>query len=138
MGASSPTLTRGHFSRRSRGPSISLSAYASFSLRWLVFCLLEARPFPPLPPSPPAHSLCTGVDMWSCHWPHTWALACQAPCPPLDRSRCCTRACARARARIHGVRLAWQCRMGLQRVRLKTRREIKKGGNLASPRAMSS
>ena len=36
-----------------------------FPLRWLTFCLLEARPFPPLPPCTPACFLCTGVDMWS-------------------------------------------------------------------------
>ena len=58
------------------GPQLARSG----PLCLVTFCLSEARPFPPLrlPPYTPVYLLCTGVGMWHCHWPHTWALACQA------------------------------------------------------------
>jgi len=59
------------------GPQLARSG----PLCLVTFCLPEARSFPPLPPCTPLCLLCTGVGKRLCHWPLTWAPACQARAP---------------------------------------------------------
>ena len=75
-----------HWQRRSRGPLISLSAYASSSCGDWPSASQRLDLSLPSPPAHPCAYFVQGVGKRLCHWPLAWALACQARAPVLTSS----------------------------------------------------